>query len=454
MKMRFWKKTYIFTLVLFLLCLNAGILTLTVYTHNKSVETTETAVSAEQYYVAMSFERDFEDMSEKNHISSPSLLMESFGRYYQSKGLFLEFRENGMTVYSNFENQYTIDKNTIKHMDFNGKRHIIISSEICENKYEMIFAKNVEELDHEFKSLMITYGATAIIVSVFLAICLYFILKKLSSPLERLRKTTETIESGNFSIVAEEKGNDEFTLLAKSFNKMIAKINEQIEALEKEAERKQMLVDNMAHELRTPLTSIQGYAEYIEKANSSEERKHIAAKYIISEAMRLQKISEILLDSAFINGNEIKMSKVNIAEILSDVTEKLSIKAKKENIELLYTPSDITAHGNETLLSMLFYNIVENGIKACADGGMVKISSDENRVIIEDNGKGMTEEQLIHITEPFYRTDKSRSRAEGGAGLGLALCKQIVTTHKAELKFESKPQKGTKVIVSFPKTEF
>ena len=103
---------------------------------------------------------------------------------------------------------------------------------------------------------------------------------------------------------------------------------------------------------------------------------------------------------------------------------------------------------------MMFYNIIENGIKACEDGGRVTISSADNRVIIEDNGKGMTEEQLKHITEPFYRTDKSRSRAEGGAGLGLALCKQIATTHQAELKFESKPQKGTKVIVSFPKNDF
>ena len=61
----------------------------------------------------------------------------------------------------------------------------------------------------------------------------------------------------------------------------------------------------------------------------------------------------------------------------------------------------------------------------------------------------MTEEQLLHITEPFYRTDKSRSRAEGGAGLGLALCKQIVLTHGAEMQFASEPEKGTKIIVTF-----
>lgn len=449
MKMRFWQKTYIFTLALFLVCLNIGILSLTVYTYQKNVETTETAVTAEQYYVAMSFERDFEDMTESNAYSSPSLLMQSFGTYYANKGLYLAFEENGKSVYSNFINDYDIKDNTLIHTDFDGKRHIVISSEICDGKYVMVFAKNVESLDSEFRSLMLIYVFTSIGVSLLLAVCLYFILKKLSGPLEKLRKTTEVIESGDFSVTAEEKGSDEFTLLAKSFNAMIAKINEQMAALESEAERKQMLVDNMAHELRTPLTSIHGYAEYIEKANTTEERRLIAAKYIMSESERLQKISEILLDGAFIRENKIEMADTDLGAIIADVSEKLRMRAEKAGVEIVCDASPVSVKGNETLLSMLFYNLTENAIKACSSRGTVKISCAEGQAIIEDNGKGMTEEQLLHITEPFYRTDKSRSRAEGGAGLGLALCKQIVHTHGAEMRFESEVGKGTKIFVTF-----
>ncbi len=449
MKMRFWQKTYIFTLVLFLLCLNIGVLSLTVYTYQKNVESTETAVSAEQYYVAMSFERDYKDMNETNSYASPSLLMQSFGTHYANKGLYLAFEEGGSMVYSNFANDYEIDDNALMHIDFDGKRHIVISSEICDGKYVMVFAKNVELLDSEFKSLMVTYTLTAIGVSLLLSGCLYFILKKLSSPLEKLRKTTEVIESGDFSVTAEEKGNDEFTLLAKSFNSMISKINEQMTVLEQEAERKQMLVDNMAHELRTPLTSIQGYAEYLEKANTTEERRHIAVKYIISESERLQKISEILLDGAFIRGNEIEMTDTDIGGVLTDVFEKLQLRAENAGVELTCDSLPMKVHGNETLLSMLFYNLTENAIKACVTGGKVKLSCADGQAIVEDNGKGMTEEQLLHITESFYRTDKSRSRTEGGAGLGLALCKQIVETHNATLKFESELGKGTKIFVTF-----
>ena len=332
---------------------------------------------------------------------------------------------------------------------FNGNRHIVISSEICDGKYEMIFAKNVESLDAEFEVLMFTYELTAIVVSVFLAVCLYFILKKLSGPLEELRKTTEVIEAGDFSVTVEEKGDDEFTLLAKSFNAMLAKINEQMAALENEAQRKQMLVDNLAHELRTPLTSIHGYAEYLEKANATEERRLIAAKYIMSEAERLQKISEVLLDGAFIRENTIEMTDVNISAVVSDIVEKLQMKAGKAQVEISCDIAPMVVQGNETLLSMLFYNLSENAIKACREGGKVKIYNAENKIVIEDNGKGMTEEQLLHITEPFYRTDKSRSRAEGGAGLGLALCKQIVQTHNAQMRFESELEKGTKIFIDF-----
>ena len=449
MKMRFWQKTYIFTLVIFLICLNIGILSLTLYTYQKNIEAAETAVAAEQYYIAMSFERDYDALMESYENASPSLLMQSYGAHYGEKGLFIAFRKGAEELYSNFKSPYSVDKGTLIHTDFEEKRHILISAMVCDGEYELIIAKNVESLDSEFRSLMTTYSVTAGSVSLVLAVVLYFVLKKLSGPLETLRKTTEKIETGDFSARVEERGNDEFTLVAKSFNLMLDTINEQMETLEQEADRKQMLVDNMAHELRTPLTSIHGYAEYLEKANTTEERRLIAAKYIMSESERLQKISEILLDDAFIRENEIEMSDIDLGAVLTDAAKKLQMRAENAGVEITCDTAPVTVKGNETLLSMLFYNLTENAIKACSAGGKVKISCSECQAVIEDNGKGMTEEQLLHITEPFYRTDKSRSRAEGGAGLGLALCKQIVLTHNAEMNFESKIGQGTKIIVTF-----
>ncbi len=449
MKMRFWQKTYIFTLILFLVCINAGVLSLTVYTYRENVQAAESTASAEQYYVAVSFERDYTDLIANNSSALPELLMQSYGAHYGEKGLFLAFEKNGSTLFSNFPDGYTAEKNTLSHTDINANRHILISAEICEGEFELIFAKNVESLNEEFRSLMLTFVLTSAAISLALAAILYFVLRKLSKPLDSLRKTTEIIEAGDFSATAEERGNDEFTLLAKSFNTMLAKINDQMSALEKEAERKQMLVDNMAHELRTPLTSIHGYAEFLEKANTDEEKRTIAAKYIISESERLQRISEILLDGAFIRGNEVEMTELDLSALLSDIAGKLALKAQSREVEIACECEPTPVMGNETLLSMLFYNLTENAIKACSPGCRVTLACSGNSATVTDNGKGMTAEQLTHITEPFYRTDKSRSRAEGGAGLGLALCRQIADTHGAEMTFESEPGVGTKIILTF-----
>ncbi len=446
MKMRFWQKTYVFTLILFLTCLNIGILSLTMYTHKTNIKNAEESAKSSQNYVAISFERDFEYLDEGKSVE---LLMESYGNHYKNDA-FLCFMENGEVLYTSFPSDCIIPENSIKHMElWADQRHIVISSHICQGKYTLIYAKNYGYLDDEFKSLMTIYLLTSICVSLILALFLYIVLKKLSVPLERLKETTVSIEKGDFSVRAEVKGDDEYAILAGSFNSMLEKINEQIETLELDARNKQLLVDNMAHELRTPLTSIYGYAEILEKASIPEEKRIVAAKYIMSESERLQKISEILLDGAFIRENTVAMDETDLSKIINDVCEKLKLKADNSEVSVTSTISSMIIKGNETLLSMLFYNLLENGIKACSKGGKVEIYRENNVVIIKDNGKGISEKHLLKITEPFFRTDKSRSRADGGAGLGLSLCKQIAFSHGLELVFESELNVGTKVKIDF-----
>ena len=445
--MRFWQKTYILTLILFLVCLNAGILSLTLFTYGKSVRSAEESAGAEQYYIARSFERDLEDMLAASRVQSPSLLMTSYGSYYSEKGVFLAFESEGKTVYSNLPEMIEAESGTLFHKKIGGVRHIVICSDV--SGYTMTFAKNVDSLDREFRALTLTYMLTALGVSALLAAVLYFILKSLSLPLERLRETTEKIGEGDLSVSADESGKDEFALLGKSFNSMLGTIKSQMSALEANAEKKQMLVDNMAHELRTPLTVIRGYAEYLERAAVSEEERLVASRYIVSEAERLTKMSEILLDTAYVRENPPEMAEIALDEVLHGTAERLAPKAKEKGVGLVCDAENVTVRGNALLLSMLFDNLTENALKACAAGGRVVLKCTPESASVEDNGKGMSEEELLHITEPFYRTDKSRSRAEGGAGLGLALCKNIADAHGAKLRFESERGKGTKVFFDF-----
>lgn len=447
--MRFWQKTFLLTLVLFLLCLNAGIFSLAYYTYQRNVSAVEDACRAENDYIARSFERDYFDMFVAGKGTDPVLLMKSYGTHYLTQGIRLAFYEDDVCFYTSFAEETALPAaGSMTQIKLDGVRHVAIGSTV-NGKYRVVYAKAVGSLDEDYRSLMITFAFISLGVSFFFAVCLYFVLKKLSVPLEKLRRTTETIAAGNLSITADESGTDEVAMLAKSFNAMVGKLKEHMETLEQDAYRKQMLVDNMAHELRTPLTGIYGYAEYLEKAALTEEERIDAAGCILSEAARLQGISEKILDTAYIRHNEIPKVKVDLSRLLADTAARLEGKAKKCNVSLVVGASLSCVEGDETLLSMLLYNLTENAIKACVDGGIVTLVCENNVISVSDNGKGMTEEQLSHITEPFYRTDKSRTRAEGGAGLGLALCKTIADAHGAEMNFSSEPGKGTTVKVIF-----
>ena len=451
MKMRFWQKAYILTLLLFLVCLYAGLFSLAFYTYGKNVQNVESLCRSEQNYIVKSFERDFEDMNAAGENANPSLLMTSYGQFYLKEHILLRFEKGGSTVYSSFskEPEQKFEKGTLTQTKTDGQRYVVITSDICGGEYALTYAKDASALDEEFRALMITYASVAAAVSGVLAVFLLIILKKLSLPLEKLQKTTVAITSGDMTVKADESGRDEFSDLAKSFNHMVSTVNAQMNELAEDAERKQMLVDNMAHEMRTPLTSIRGYAEYIEKAAIPEEEKNDAAGRIISEADRLKRISEKILDTAFLRNTPIEKHEADLAKLLGETAKRLSPKAAEQNIVIETDLGESVVDGDEILLSLLFDNLTDNAIKACGNAGIVKLRSSGSTVTITDNGKGMTKEQLAHITEPFYRTDKSRSRAEGGAGLGLALCRQIVESHGAEMTFDSTPGQGTEVTVFF-----
>lgn len=445
MKMRFWQKIYVLTLVLFLLCLNVGIFSLAAITHRKNVDSMETSAKGEYNYIAMTFERDYNDGGGTN----VSLLMKTYVNHYKDKGVIFALFEDDRPIYNGFPEELELESETLSHRMINEKRHVVITAKICSGKYVFAFAKNVDPLEREFRALMVVYSMTALAFSSFLAVTLFVILKRLSKPLEKLRKTTEQIESGDFSVTADESGGDEFSLLAKSFNSMIAKINDQMTSLELDAEKKQMLVNNMAHELRTPLTSIRGYAEYLEKAKSDEESRMLAIRYIISESIRLQKISEILLDSAYIRENPPPFVEVDISELIKDTVYRLKPRADEKGVRLISNTEIMIVQGEKTLLSMLLYNLTENAIKACSPNDVVTLSCSGRKMVVADTGKGMTEAQIIHITEPFYKADRSRARAEGGAGLGLSISSQIIELHKIQMNVKSELEKGTTFTLTF-----
>lgn len=448
MKMKFFERTYLLMLALFLLFLNGSIFFLARYTQNHILEAEEQICISEEITVREAFERDY--AAEK--FGSDRLLEMTYTAFYGEKGITLSFTAADGDIYSTIPDGLTYPgpgKLLAQRKD--GKRYVLITEEICGGAFLMTYAKDVSHLDEELQRLVSYFIAASLVASVLLALLLYFTLRRLYSPLDKLRSVTRSISEGDLSARADQSGSDEFSALAKDFNRMADKVAEQMQELTATATQKQRMLDDLAHEMRTPLTGIHGYAEYICGANVPEEERVEAAQYIMQESMRLSSISEILLDTAFIREKRIEKTELSAARLLSDTKKRHSLSADGRGVVLTCEGDDTTLWGDRLLLELLLSNLTENAIKACPDGGRVTLSvSREGKhtvLSVADNGIGMTEEQLTHVTEPFYRVDRARSRREGGTGLGLALCATIAQAHGAELTFTSVPGKGTKVFL-------
>ena len=449
--MRFKDKTYIITLVLFLLFLNAGIFSLAYYTNHESVVSAYELCHSEKSVIIEAFEDDIKYLGPNGR----QQIMYSYGVHYSPKDIGLCFVDkDGKTLYTSFPQGLYLPpagENTTQRLD--GKRIYLISETIDKGNYTLTYAKDLTYLDEDFKSISIVFICTSLGASALLAIVLFFVLHKLSSPLVKLREATEAISNGDFTIRADDSGRDEFSLLAADFNRMAEHISAQMHELEESSIIKQRMLDNLAHEMRTPLTSIRGYAEYLLNANIDEKEKIEATEFIINESERLKSVGEKLLDDAFIRENGIVREKINLANIIADVAKKLMILANNSGVCLSVNAAPTECNCDGLLVGMLVTNLANNAIKACKGSGDVILSCGikDSRpfVSVSDNGIGMTAEQISRITEPFYRTDKSRTRSDGGTGLGLALCERIVKAHGATLSFESELGKGTVATVVF-----
>lgn len=249
------------------------------------------------------------------------------------------------------------------------------------------------------------------------------------------------------------KGKDDIAALGAHFNEMADCIQTDMLHIQGEAKAKQQFVDNFAHELKSPLTSIYGYAEYVEKGNVPYEEMVECMGVIMEESNRLLKLSYTLLDMAKLRAAGVEKSQVAVKELFYGLQMQTQEHCKKAEVQLVLHSQVEYLYGNKLLLQSMLFNLVNNSIFSCERGGMVSVRvsrmDEKTQICVEDNGCGMTKEQLAKITEPFYRADKARGREEGRSGLGLSLCQQIVEAHEGTMEFSSEQGKGTVVTVCF-----
>lgn len=162
-----------------------------------------------------------------------------------------------------------------------------------------------------------------------------------------------------------------------------------------------------------------------------------------------------LLDMALLRRDEMKDSDCPVRELFVQSEKAMHMRAAEKRIRLTYELSEnLVVRGNMEQLLILANNLIDNAIKASRPEEEIRIFaySEKSNIVVEvkDHGIGMEAEQMSHIKEAFYRVDKARSRAAGGAGLGLSICEKIMRIHHADMSFASEPGAGTTVKLSFP----
>lgn len=204
---------------------------------------------------------------------------------------------------------------------------------------------------------------------------------------------------------------------------------------------------SFAHELKTPMTSIIGYADLLRTQALTPDEQMEAANYIFTESKRLETLSLKLLELLVAKSGGLTFSAVEPVQLIESLIAPLRPVYAAQGIQLVGHGAPGWCMLEPDLVRSLLLNLIDNARKALEAGGVIRVTgemTDSGCVLrIADNGRGMPAESLSHLTEAFYRVDKSRSRAQGGSGLGLALCAEIVRQHGGTLSFESHPGAGT-----------
>lgn len=313
--------------------------------------------------------------------------------------------------------------------------------------------KNITQIYRSREDMYERYQMGVLLMTVLVGAVILVVLFFVMRNMQKLSRATRQFARGKYDTRVDIRSGDEIGTLASDFNWMANAMNTQMVQLQNEVQRQEEFTAAFAHELKTPLISIIGYADTIRQMELSAEETDMCADYIYRQGKRLQSLSYKLLEMTLAGQQEIVYREIYMPEFLEGVKKTVAQSLLEKKIVLYVEAQNGVIYGDRELLGSVFINLIDNARKASDAGKRIWVYGRSvpggYTVTVEDEGRGVTQEELSRITEPFYMVDKSRARKEGGAGLGLALCRKIIDLHQGSWQFESEPGKGMRITVLF-----
>ena len=373
------------------------------------------------------------------------------------KGKENHFFVGEKTTIEDIAGEITMEKNTVNTslVKKNNNMYVQVVSRVQDmylmNLYSLqeVFDKR----DNNFKF----YKSAVLIVSICMAVILFIFSEYISRPIVTLKKMAEKIAEGDYSARVDTSNrkmkSTEVKKLGEVMNIMAANTDNTIDELEQMVKKREEFIGDFTHELKTPLTSIIGYGDMLRSFDLPADKRREYGDYIYKEGKRLEAISLELLQIIVMGNEEIELKEVSISAVLTQIQKNARFLEEKYGVSIEFDIQEGMVKVELSLFITLILNLIDNACKASDRGmGIYVIGRQEQgkySINVIDHGKGIPEDKLDKIMEPFYMVDKSRARKQGGAGLGLALCKKIADLFGAEIQIESKLGVGTAVTLFF-----
>ncbi|MEN6349661.1 MAG: ATP-binding protein [Syntrophomonas sp.] len=283
------------------------------------------------------------------------------------------------------------------------------------------------------------------------------VLKRTLVPLSNMVDTAQRIDAGNLdSRFPTRQGQIEIDLLAESFNGMLERLESSFEAERDTQEQMRRFIADASHELRTPLTSIHGFLEVLLRGAANQpDQLDKALRSMHSESQRLNKlVHDLLLLSKIDRAPNVELEEGYLDSVIRDMEPQLHILAGNRKLDL-FIEKEMKCNYNTDQMKQVILNIFHNAVQYTdPESGHIQISlvkKDKGvQLSVQDNGPGINDEHLARIFDRFYRSDSSRTRKFGGAGLGLSITKSIVEAHGGTISVISREKEGTTFQVWLP----
>lgn len=400
------------------------------------------------------YEEDIEDISRIQELLA-AVTVQSFDRNI----MFCLRDTKGDVVFQN--DHFNHSSTLIKNLKNNQKKSILKKSSskyyvytiepvsIGSNQFYIENKYDVTSLFQTRNSQIQTYLKSTAVLLCLGIVLVYVISSWLMKPIKRLSEGLKEVTQDNVYSQLEVTGDDEIADVMIDFNGMSIHLSQTLDELNETIEKQKIFIGDFSHELKTPLTSIIGYGDLIRSKKLSEEELILYSNAIVEEGKRLENISMKLMNLTVLKQNTCAMSPIPTTLFFDRIQQGIQLLLDQHHITLTMDITPSTIYIDSDLMKTVFYNLIDNSRKAIVSNGHIEIKGfieDKNyHITLTDNGCGIPKEEIDKLTQAFYIVDKSRSRKNGGAGLGLSIVDTIIKAHHATMYINSVVNQGTTI---------